>query len=148
MNTERDSKKLVNANPDAEVAGQQQPAGESDLDHRRETESERQQRIAVGAYYNAEHRGFGEGAELDDWLRAEQQYEKSIGENRTGRANPPTTTDERAEIDNQVIEPDEIRQWAPRLNVSATRLREAIKNTGNRLSDIKRYLSKPDQPAA
>lgn len=148
MNTERDSKKLVNANPDAEVPGQQHPAGESDLDHRRETESERRQRITIGAYYNAEHRGFEEGGELTDWLQAEQEYEKSIGRDRTDGTISITATDEKSEANNQVIEPSEIRQWAPRLNVSAARLREAIKNAGNKLSDIKRYLSKPDQPDA
>ena len=147
MNTERDSRKLVNANPEAEVPGQQYPAGESDLDHRRETESERRQRIAIGAYYNAEHRGFEEGGALDDWLRAEQEYEKSIGHERT-EGTIPAETDEMPESSTQVVEPGEIRRWAPRLNVSATRLREAIKNVGNKLSDIKRYLGKPDQPEA
>ena len=147
MNTERDSRKLVNANPEAEVPGQQYPAGESDLDHRRETESERRQRIAIGAYYNAEHRGFEEGGALDDWLRAEQEYEKSIGNERT-EGTIPVETDEMPEPSTQVVEPGEIRRWAPRLNVSATRLREAIKNVGNKLSDIKRYLGKPDQPEA
>jgi len=34
---------------------------------------ERQQMIAVAAYYLAEHRGFAPGGELDDWQRAEQQ---------------------------------------------------------------------------
>jgi hypothetical protein len=148
MNTERDSRKLVNANPEAEVPGQQHPTGESDLDHPRETESERQQRIAIGAYYNAKHRGFEEGGALDDWLRAEQEYEKSIGHERTEETIPATETDEMPESNTQVVEPSEIRRWAPRLNVSATRLREAIKNVGNKLSDIKRYLNKSDQPEA
>jgi len=144
MNAKRDNRKLVNPNPDAEVAGQQYPAGEANLDHRRETESERRQRIAIGAYYNAEHRGFEEGGELQDWLRAEQAYEKSIGRDRTDRSIPATATDERAESSTQVVEPGEIRRWEPRLNVSPTRLREAIRNVGNRLSDIRKFLSKVD----
>jgi hypothetical protein len=148
MNTERDSRKRVNTNPEAEVPGQQYPAGESDLDHRREAESQRQQRIAIGAYYNAEHRGFEEGGALDDWLRAEQEYEKSTGHERTEGTIPATETDEMPESSTQIVEPSEIRRWAPRLNVSTTRLREAIKNVGNRLSDIRRYLGRPDQPEA
>src|SRR5688572_26686054 len=117
MNAERDSRK-VNANPEAEVPGQQHPAGESDLDHRQETESERRQRIAIGAYYNAERRGFEEGGALDDWLQAEQEYEKSIGHERPEGTIPATETDEAPESSTQVVEPSEIRRWAPRLNVS------------------------------
>ena len=34
---------------------------------------DRQRRIAVKAYLRAERRGFGPGAELKDWLEAEQE---------------------------------------------------------------------------
>ena len=142
MNSKPDIRKLVNPNPDAEVAGQQQPAGESNLDHRGETDRERQRRIAIGAYYNAEHRGFEEGGELDDWLQAEQEYEKSTGNHRTAKTTPLVSSGERSDANTQVIEPADVRRWAPRLNVSATRLREAIRNVGNKLSDVRRFLSK------
>ncbi len=36
-------------------------------------ECQRQQRIAMAAYFKAESRGFVPGGELDDWLVAEQE---------------------------------------------------------------------------
>ena len=35
-------------------------------------DDEHHRMIAEAAYYRAEHRGFAAGAELDDWLQAEQ----------------------------------------------------------------------------
>ena len=37
---------------------------------------ERQQMIAIVAYYRAERRGFEPGGELDDWLAAEAEIEQ------------------------------------------------------------------------
>ena len=37
----------------------------------------RESRIAREAYYRAERRGFAPGQELDDWLEAEKEFEKS-----------------------------------------------------------------------
>jgi len=34
--------------------------------------------IAEAAYYNAEHRGFKPGGELDDWLAAEEQVDAML----------------------------------------------------------------------
>lgn len=36
--------------------------------------------IADAAYYRAERRGFGHGGELDDWLEAEREVERRLGE--------------------------------------------------------------------
>jgi hypothetical protein len=40
------------------------------------------------------------------------------------------------------IEPDQIKQWAERLNVSTTRLREAVQRAGPVVDDVKRFLSR------
>lgn len=37
--------------------------------------AEREQMIAVAAYYRAEQHGFSPGQEMEDWLRAEQEIE-------------------------------------------------------------------------
>jgi len=39
---------------------------------------ERQQRIALAAYYLAEQRGFSPGGELADWLEAEKQINANL----------------------------------------------------------------------
>lgn len=39
------------------------------------TPTEREQMIAVAAYYRAEQRGFSSGEEMEDWLRAEKEIE-------------------------------------------------------------------------
>jgi hypothetical protein len=41
----------------------------------------------------------------------------------------------------QRIEPDQIKEWAQRLNVSTTRLREAVQRAGPVVDDVKRFLS-------
>ncbi|HEX6062704.1 MAG TPA: DUF3606 domain-containing protein [Longimicrobiales bacterium] len=41
----------------------------------------------------------------------------------------------------QRIEPDQIKEWAERLNVSTTRLREALQRAGPVVDDVKRFLS-------
>ena len=40
----------------------------------------------------------------------------------------------------QHIEPDQVKQWAKNLDVSATRLREAIRRVGPVVEDVKRFL--------
>jgi hypothetical protein len=37
------------------------------------TATEREQMIAVAAYYRAEQHGFSPGQEMEDWLRAEKE---------------------------------------------------------------------------
>lgn len=39
------------------------------------------------------------------------------------------------------IEPDRIKEWAQRLKVSTTRLREAVQRAGPVVDDVKRFLS-------
>src|SRR5688572_19586340 len=57
--------------------GTQQPPGHAAPD--------RQERIAVAAYYKAERRGFAAGRDVDDWLEAERQIDRSLP---GGQANP------------------------------------------------------------
>lgn len=40
--------------------------------------SSHQHQIEVAAYFNAEHRDFAPGHELDDWLEAERQLQRCI----------------------------------------------------------------------
>lgn len=41
---------------------------------------ERRAMIAQAAYYRAERRGFAPGGELQDWLEAEAEIDRSLGE--------------------------------------------------------------------
>lgn len=51
----------------------------------------RQLMIAEAAYYISEHRGFGAGCEMDDWLLAEKQIDAVLsGEPLTTARNPGT----------------------------------------------------------
>jgi hypothetical protein len=42
------------------------------------TPQERDSRIAIAAYFNAEHRGFAAGHELEDWLAAEAEVDAEL----------------------------------------------------------------------
>ena len=118
--------------PNAEAPGQQQAAGGSD-------EEERRRRIAERAYYNAERRGFASGGELDDWLQAEQAHDKgAVRGKTTDAAQPPEAASPNA--DSEIIEPNAVKEWAGRLNVSPTRLRNAIHNVGSKVPDVRRFL--------
>ena len=120
------------SDPNAEVPGQQRPAGQPENEERR-------RRIAEGAYYNAERRGFADGGDLDDWLQAEQAHDKGTTRAKTaGTAGPPGAAEPNA--DSEIIEPDAVKEWAGRLNVSPTRLRNAIHNAGSKVPDVKRFL--------
>lgn len=135
-------------------------------------EAERRRRIAEIAYYNAERRGFLQGAELDDWLAAERQIdgsgsekgpageasalqaESAVGDGtaRDGSGGPSTATDradtpDLIQADAERIEPDQVKKWARQLNVSAPRLREAIKRVGPVVDDVKRFLESAPPPA-
>jgi hypothetical protein len=50
------------------------------------TSEERQQLISKAAYYRAEHRGFAPGLELDDWLAAEDEINRSFLPGVRGKA--------------------------------------------------------------
>ena len=41
----------------------------------------------------------------------------------------------------QRIEPDQMKEWAKRLNVSTTRLREAVQRAGPVVDDVKHFLA-------
>lgn len=45
-----------------------------------------------------------------------------------------------ARVPKERIEPDQMKEWAKRLNVSTTRLREAVQRAGPVVDDVKRFL--------
>ena len=49
------------------------------------TGEEKHQLISQAAYYRAEQRGFIPGLELDDWLAAEEEINRSIQSNTQGK---------------------------------------------------------------
>lgn len=129
----------------------------------KQREAERRRRIAIEAYYNAERRGFGEGAELEDWLEAERRIDSQASEKETAAhpsdvgafgllgddtaAGDPLSADQPGSPDAERIEPDQVKKWARQLNVSAPQLREAIKRVGSVVRDVKRFLeSSPPSP--
>lgn len=52
----------------------------------------------------------------------------------TVRVNDPRTPKDR-------IEPDRMKQWAKRLNVSTARLREAVQRAGPAAEDVRPFLA-------
>ena len=123
--------------------------------------AERQERIAVGAYYNAERRGFEAGREVDDWLEAERQIDgkgtekgprgEAAAQQPDGVAGPRSAGSTEGDADRPDfpdlgqtdiahVEPDEVEEWARRLNVPAPKLREALQRVGPVVRDIKRFL--------
>ena len=56
----------------------------NDLD---EHSDERRRRIAEGAYYRAERRGFAPGQEEDDWLEAEKEVDRGTPTSKKPEAN-------------------------------------------------------------
>ncbi len=122
--------------------------------------AERQESIAVAAYYNAERRGFESGGEVDDWLEAERQVDgkgsekgtrgEAAAQQRDGaagssrpaggaNADRPDYPD-LDQTDVAHVEPDDVDKWARRLNVPAPKLREAMHRVGPVVRDIKRFL--------
>ena len=124
--------------------------------------AERQEEIAVAAYYKAERRGFEAGGEVDDWLEAERQIDgqgTEKGPRGEAAAQQPdeVASSSRSAVDmesvadrpdypdlNQTdtehVEPDEVGKWARRLKVPAPKLREAMQRVGPVVRDIKRFL--------
>ncbi len=49
------------------------------------TPEELEQMIATTAYYHAQQRGFAPGHELEDWLAAEAEVRRVLGEGRLAR---------------------------------------------------------------
>ena len=46
-----------------------------------------------------------------------------------------------ARMPKERIEPDQMKEWAKRLNVSTTRLREVVQRAGPVVDDVKRFLA-------
>jgi hypothetical protein len=124
--------------------------------------TERQEKIATAAYYNAERRGFAAGGEVDDWLEAEREIDGKgtekgpRGEAAAQQPDPVASSSRSADgteaaadrpdypdlnqTDTEHVEPDQVGKWARRLKVPAPKLREAMQRVGPVVRDIKRFL--------
>ena len=130
-----------------------QPEAQSDQSLPDSSADERRRaRIAERAYYNAERRGFQGGTEEEDWLEAERQIDSEAAaggiQSEASRmadgaddVSAPAIEQERtADGGDGIIEPDRVKEWAKALNVSAPKLREAIKTVGPKVDDVKQFL--------
>jgi hypothetical protein len=120
----------------------------------RDADSIRREHIAVAAYYRAERRGFEPPGELDDWLEAERQIDsmasaKGVKSEASQRGEPLSEAGLgggdhgdvlRTGLEHEHIDPADVHQWAERLKVSPTLLREAIKRAGPVVRDVKNEL--------
>ena len=116
------------------------------------SEERRRARIAELAYLNAERRGFQGGSEEEDWLEAERQIDSQaagggiqaeasrMAEGADDVTAPAIEQERQPGAGEGTIEPDQVKEWAKTLNVSAPRLREAIKNVGPKVDDVKQFL--------
>jgi hypothetical protein len=89
--------------------------------------------IAVAAYYRAEQRGFAGDQQVDDWLSAEKALAAegaAMGDDDLKARGVPV----------EDIQPDEVEQWAERLDVTPERLRVAIQRVGPVSSEVRRFL--------
>ena len=100
-------------------------------------EASRRERIAVAAYYNAERRGFEGNNELDDWLDAEKSIDGVSAADAAAQLDPSADA-------NEVIYPEDIDEWAERLDVTREQLRVAIRQVGTKVDDVARFLGNPD----
>ena len=100
-------------------------------------EVSRRDRIAVAAYYNAERRGFEGNSELDDWLDAEKSIDGISAADAAAQLNPGADASE-------VIYPEDIDEWAERLDVTREQLRVAIRQVGSKVDEVARFLGNPD----
>ena len=100
-------------------------------------EASRRERIAVAAYYNAERRGSEGNNELDDWLDAEKSIDGVSAADAAAQLNPGADASE-------VIYPEDIDEWAERLDVTREQLRVAIRQVGTKVDDVARFLGNPD----
>jgi len=100
-------------------------------------ESVRRERISVAAYYNAERSGFAGNTELDDWLDAEKAIDGATPADAAAQLEPSADASE-------LIYPEDIDEWAERLDVTREQLRVAIRQVGSRVDDVTRFLGNPD----
>ena len=110
---------------------------ESRVGTQRDPESVRREHIAVAAYYNAERRGFSGNAEFDDWLDAEKAIDGATPDDAAAQLDPGTDSSD-------LIYPEDIDEWAERLDVTREQLRVAIRHVGSRVDDVARFLGNPD----
>jgi hypothetical protein len=66
------------ANPTETIAKSQSATTKKDLGHK----TDREELISVAAYFRAEHRGFGGGDSLGDWLAAEAEIDAMLNNRR------------------------------------------------------------------
>lgn len=128
------------------------PESQADQELPRLSDEERRARIAELAYYNAERRGFQNGTEEEDWLEAERQLDSQaagggiqteasrMAEGADDVSAPAIKQEHQPGASDGIIEPDRVKEWAKMLNVSAPRLREAIKTVGPKVDDVKQFL--------
>jgi len=64
----------TSANPTKTIAKSQSAAPDNDIGDK----TDREEMISVAAYFRAEHRGFGEGDPLADWLAAEAEIDAML----------------------------------------------------------------------
>ena len=113
------------------------PANDDQRGNDPATEPSRRERIAVAAYYNAERRGFEGNNELGDWLDAEKSIDGISAADAAAQLNPGADASE-------IIYPEDIDEWAERLDVTREQLRVAIRQVGSKVDDVTRFLGNPD----
>lgn len=110
----------------------------------RPSPEELRRQVAEAAYYRAEARGFAEGDELKDWLEAERIVGSGKPREPLQQAGGGAVPDGAAQ--GEEIKPNEITDWAARLDVTARKLREAIERVGPLARDVARFLDKRQAP--
>ena len=144
-------KKNVKGKPDLPGRASEAPAQAADAAHMTGDES-RRERIAAAAYYRAESRNFEGDRQLADWLEAEREIDSlasaggiqgEASKRSEGVSDVSGTAIRQAPtggLDEERIEPDDVKRWAAELAVPAGSLRVAIARVGPRVVDVKRYL--------
>ncbi len=120
-------------------------------------DEDRRARIAERAYSHAQRRGFRDNGQIEDWLNAEREIDQEsrssgVKEEASLKSDPISdkainrlSSSPRAS-EEEHIEPDHVQDWAQRLGVASTRLREAIQRVGSRVPDIQQFLEDSAQP--
>ena len=101
------------------------------------SEASRRERITMAAYYNAERRGFDGNHDLDDWLDAEKSIDGVSAAAVAAQLDPGADASE-------VIYPEDIDEWAERLDVTREQLRVTIRQVGSKVDDVARFFGNPD----
>ena len=115
------------------MATEQRRENSGDQDQGKAKNGPRTEDIAVAAYYIAERRGFAGDQQVDDWLSAERE----LGSTPTGTGSDEIAARGLVEED---IEPDQIVQWANKLNVTPQELRMAIQRVGPSSKAVRQFF--------